>query len=43
MPTPNPRLEPFVGYRVTLAPDTGASRRGARWLVYDDSTQKEIV
>ena len=25
MPTPNPRLEPFVGYRVTLAPDAGAS------------------
>ena len=25
MPTPNPRLEPFVGYRVTLAPDVGAS------------------
>ena len=25
MPTPNSRLEPFVGYRVTLAPDAGAS------------------
>jgi hypothetical protein len=25
MSTPNPRLEPFVGYRVTLAPDAGAS------------------
>jgi hypothetical protein len=25
MPIPSPRLKPFVGYRVTLAPDTGAS------------------
>ena len=25
MPTPNPSLEPFVGYRVTLAPDAGTS------------------
>ena len=25
MPTPNPSLEPFVGYRVTLAPDAGAA------------------
>jgi len=25
MPKPNPRLEPFVGYRVALAPEAGSS------------------